>query len=269
MGIPDRESLEKYLLEQVQFVMARYVGQLTSLDKADGSVVTEVDLALQKGIAGKLYSLWPDIPFLGEEMTSEEQQALMSTHQGLLWCLDPLDGTSNFATSLPFYSVSLALLLDGEVVMGIVIDPERKEVFSAERDKGAYCNGKRIARVAQKRPMKSCIANVDFKRLDKPFARSLVTDLPFRSQRNLGSCALEFCWLALDRFQLYLHGGMKLWDYAAGLLILHEAGGFSSTLEGEVVMADHPGSRSVVAANREDLFNEWSDRLKILKNNSA
>jgi myo-inositol-1(or 4)-monophosphatase len=105
--------------------------------------------------------------------------------------------------------------------------------------------------------LKQMIAVVDLKRLRGPVLTSLVTEHPFRSQRNFGSCALEWCWLAAGRFQLYIHGGQKLWDYAAGTLILQESGGMSTSLTGETVFTSTLEPRPVVAAFNSTAYQQW------------
>ncbi len=198
--------------------------------KADGSPVTEADLAVQQRLQEALHKRWPAFLLLGEEMAALDQERLLSASGPGIWCLDPLDGTSNFAGGLPFFSLSLALIRHGTVEQGMVYDPCRKECFSAERGKGAWLNGKPLRLVHSGHQLDACLAVVDFKRLPANLIERLSVKPPYRSQRNLGSVALEWCWLAAQRFQLYLHGGQKLWDHAAGRLILQEAGGAACLL---------------------------------------
>ncbi len=103
--------------------------------KQDGSLLTEADLATNRRIREFLYAYWPEIAFLSEEMELAEQQALLQAG-GSLWCLDPLDGTSNFAAGIPLFAVSLALFQNGEVVLGLTYDPVRDEMFSAQTGAG-------------------------------------------------------------------------------------------------------------------------------------
>jgi myo-inositol-1(or 4)-monophosphatase len=98
---------------------------------------------------------------------------------------------------------------------------------------------------------------IDLKRLAPGLQRRLLEERPFGSQRNLGSCALEWAWLAAGRGHAYIHGGMKLWDYAAGSLILEEAGGYSAAFDGESVFRSNLEPRSVCAAQDEGLFGSW------------
>lgn len=225
--------------------------------KPDGSVVTEADLVVQARLERELGARYPDIDLLGEEMDEARQRALLERDGRLLWCLDPIDGTSNFAGGLPFFSISLALLQGHEPVLGIVYDPIREECFTASKGQGAWLNGQRLVCEPSVLPLRRCLAMVDFKRLGAPLATALATRPPYRSLRYMGSGALEWCWLAAERFHLYLHGRQKLWDYAAGALILTEAGGFASTMEGEPIYAPKVLTRSVVAAPDRRLFDEW------------
>ncbi len=225
--------------------------------KRDGSVVTAADFAMQERIQGELRERWPQYPLLGEEMDRAEQQRLLADPQTPLWCLDPLDGTSNFTTGIPFFSVSLALLEAGKPVLGVVYDPTRDECFSAAKGKGAYLNGDPLITHDTGLNLKQCIAAVDFKRLRPELTDQFFSKPPYGSQRSLGSVALDWCWVSAGRFHVYLHGRQKLWDYAAGSLILDEAGGHSMALDGEPVLRAALESRSAVAALDERLFRDW------------
>jgi myo-inositol-1(or 4)-monophosphatase len=225
--------------------------------KGDGSIVTEADTAMQQRVLEALRECWPQIPLLGEEMTAEEQQALLSDSANGLWLLDPLDGTSNFAAGIPYFCVSLALIRDGEVALGIIYDPLRDECFSAEQGKGAMLNSAPLCVPAPLPPISRAMGLIDFKRLAPGLATRLATEPPYSSQRSFGSGALDWCMIATGRCHLYLHGGQKLWDYAAGQLILAEAGGYSSTLEGDRVMHSALVPRSVVAAPGKELYVLW------------
>jgi myo-inositol-1(or 4)-monophosphatase len=258
MKLPDLRELRALVRMCAQDeIMPRFADVGRHL-KTDGSVVTEADHAMQDRMQRELAAHWPEYAFLGEEMAAHEHAALAaSTEQGL-WVLDPLDGTSNFAAGVPFFSVSLALLVNGRVEIGVVYDPVRDEAFVAGCGCGAWLNGLSMGtRVPLDLPLQRSIAVVDFKRLDPALAARLGAAPPYGSQRNFGSSALDWCWLADGRFHIYLHGGQKLWDYAAGSLILSEAGGRSVTLEGEPVVSAGLGSRSVVAARDHRLFEAW------------
>ncbi len=228
--------------------------------KQDGSIITEADLAMQRRLASALQQLAPEVAFLAEEMTSEEQQMLLQANTPV-WCLDPLDGTRNFASGIPYFSVSLALLRAGQVEMAVVYDPLRKECFSARRGHGAWLNEVPLRLAPTATDIAQATAIVDFKRLDSALATRLVTDPPYSSQRSFGSVALDWCWLAAGRGQLYLHGRSHIWDYAGGQLIFAEAGGHACGLDGEPVFSWSLAPRSCVAAVTAQLFDEWMQWL--------
>ncbi|MBI5040792.1 MAG: inositol monophosphatase family protein [Gammaproteobacteria bacterium] len=230
--------------------------------KADGSILTEADLAMDARLHAELNQTWPDIAFLSEEMDAAEQRLLLAAADRPLWCLDPLDGTSNFAAGIPFFGVSLALLCDGQAQLGLIYDPIRDECFTSRRGEGAWLNGQRLTTAAIGLPLKQCIALIDFKRLTAALRQRLIETPPFHSQRNFGSCALEWAWLAAGRGHVYLHGGQKLWDFAAGSRVLTEAGGTSFTLDGAPVFVARLETRSAVASPDPRLAQTWLDWLR-------
>jgi myo-inositol-1(or 4)-monophosphatase len=235
-----------------------------SHQKADGSLVTEADLATQNAIAAALADATPDIPLLGEEMDHAEQLRRLADADTGVWCLDPLDGTTNFANGFPLFAISLALIRDGEVTLGAVLDPLRDECFCAGRGLGAFLNGQPVQIAQTPGTLKDSIAAVDLKRLATADLVRLGAAAPYRSHRSLGCVALEWCWLAAGRFQLYLHGSQRLWDYAAGRLIATEAGAASVLFEPrQDTRAPCPASglsldpRMAVGATNEALLADW------------
>ena len=225
--------------------------------KDDGSVVTETDHLLQEHIFSELRDNWPDVPVMGEEMEHARQASIVRNGQSRFWTLDPLDGTTNFTMGFPFYGISLALVTAGEVELGVVYDPVRDECFHAVSGGGAFLNGYPLQTVNAGIELHTCVANVDLKRLVGQLAERLVRYPPYRSQRNLGACVLEWCWMAAGRIQLYLHGGQQMWDYAAGSLILREAGGMFSTFKGAPLDCQLFTKRSVIAAINQELYQQW------------
>ena len=195
-------------------------------------------------------------------MDADRQAELLASGKPV-WCLDPLDGTGNFACGIPYYCVSLALLQSGRVELGLVYDPVRDECFTAQHGRGAWLDGKPLAVVESGLVLKQATALVDFKRLESSLATRLVTDIPYASQRSFGSVALDWCWLAAGRSHVYLHGRSHIWDYAAGNLIFSEAGGHSVSLDGQAVFTQALVPRSAVAAVDAGLFEAWCRWLGI------
>jgi len=238
-----------------------YYTRSTADYKSDGSIVTEADLMMQRALTSALAERYPDVLMLGEEFcTSAKHDALHSDDD--FWCLDPIDGTTNFHATMPLFSVSLGLISDGEIVLGIVYDPNRDEFFGAIRGQGVWINGARVERPRQPERLGDCIAFVDFKRLHPAVGSQLVQRPPYKSQRNIGTCALEWAWLAAGRANLLVHGSEQIWDYAAGVLLNHEAGGLSETFTGEPVYLPSLEPRSVIAASNSGLFEKWAAVLR-------
>jgi len=231
--------------------------------KADGSLVTEADLVMQSALAETLQRHWPDIDILGEEMDAATQQKALQQAGTGVWCIDPLDGTSNFSIGVPYYAVSVALLRNNQVEMGVVYDPSRGECFTAVRTQGAWLNGQRLQGQQLSTPLSQGIALVDLKRISGELASRLAASPPYKSQRSFGAVALDWCWLAAGRCHVYLHGQQKLWDYAAGCLILLEAGGSAVTLDGGPVFSPTLQPRSAAAALDPAIFSQWTEWLQM------
>lgn len=241
-------------------IMPRYL-KVTHSRKSDGSLCTEADMAAQNALIRKLQAI-RNVPVMGEEMTTEEQYALWRDGKHGLWCLDPIDGTSNFVRGLPYFAISVALLHEGKSVLGVVYDPVSEELFAAEQGKGAFLNGEELVGRDPVGPMGQALASVDLKRLSTELVRQLAVQPPYCSQRNFGASALDWCYTAAGRYDMYLHGGQKLWDYAAGSLILEEAGGHACCIESDEFSQGDIWQRSVIAARDAKLFNEWRSWIR-------
>lgn len=252
-----REAVRDVAAEEV---MPRY-RKVSHSRKADGSLLTEADVAAQTALMMRLDAI-ESVPFVGEEMTPEQQDAQWARGDAGLWCVDPIDGTSNFVHGVPNFALSVALMRGGRSVLGVIYAPVADEMFWAVRGHGAWLGDERLPVRTEVPAMSGSLANVDFKRLPKPLGSALVAAPPYLSQRNLGSATLEWCYLAAGRIDLYLHGGQKPWDYAAGCLILSEAGGHVTTLDGDDFWDGPAGSRSVVAARDATLFATWLDWIR-------
>lgn len=261
------ESVAKIIKRVAKEEISPRYQNVTREHKSDGSVITEADLAMQRRIAEALKAEWPEYAFLGEEMSAQEHADLFATTKNGLWVLDPLDGTSNFAAGIPYFSVSLALIQDGEITLGVVYDPMRDECFTAAKGQGAYLNGERMTPCEFDFPMKKSIAVIDYKRLTDGLRQQLVASPPYSSQRSFGSVALDWCWMAAGRGHLYLHGSAKLWDYAAGYLVMLESGGNACTLEGEPVFNGTMNGRSAVGSSDKKFFEQWQSWLVAAQKN--
>lgn len=263
MLFPDIEILKPLVKLAAQEILLKDFGHSEFEYKDDGSVLTPADLAMQDRLEQELKQHWPQYAILGEEMADAEQQAVIDQGVGY-WCIDPLDGSSNYAAGLPFFAVSIALIIDQQQYLGLIYDPIRDEMFTAIKGQGAYLNDRLInnqdVRFIEDKPV---VAEIDLKRLPEALAVKLVTESIFASQRNIGSSAIDWCWMSAGRFDIYLHGGQKLWDYAAGSLIFAEAGGHSISLDNEDVFRGKLETRSALACFDEHLFNYWYEWINI------
>ncbi len=253
-------SIEEIVCKHADALLTQYAGRVEAQVKQDGSLVTAIDTQMQQAITKDLNLLMPDIHMLGEEMPYAKQLQVIESGEGF-WCLDPVDGTNNFYHGVPLFAVSLALVKNAEIVLGLVYDPVRKECFSTVKGGPLYINGSAMLKPVQPKILKDCLASVDFKRLESQVSQQIVGSIPFKSQRNVGTCALEWAWLAAGRIQLLLHGGEKLWDYAAGCLLLESSGGLSCSQPGHPVFNHTLTPRQVIAASDELLHQHWLEYL--------
>lgn len=225
--------------------------------KADGSVVTEADFAAQAALVRRLRAIEP-VPAIGEEMAAEEQRAIFASSPRF-WCIDPVDGTKNFSEGVAFFAVSVALMEGVRPVFGTVYDPVADEAFFALRDGGAWLNGERLAVPAEAPPLSRALAEVSLRRDSARLRAAIKKHPPYARRITRGSSALSWCHLAAGRVDVMLHSGQKMWDYAAGSLVLAEAGGGLAAVEQPDFWSADPWRRSAVAARTPALLAEWRD----------
>ena len=200
---------------------------------ASFNLVTEADTQAEDLVIALLMDAMPDAAILSEESNFEQNISVDS-----LWIVDPLDGTTNFAHSIPHYSVSIAYAYKGVLQAGVVYDPSRDELFSASHGDGAFLNGKQIT-VSSQNSLSSSIIGTGFyysrgELMEKTLqALHRLFKAEIHGMRRMGSAALDLCWVACGRFDGYFEYMLSPWDFAAGTLILKEAGGQSCDREGE------------------------------------
>lgn len=198
--------------------------------KAAVNLVTDADRAAEQSIVSAIRQSFPDHRVLAEEGSTAGSAA--SPYQ---WIIDPLDGTTNFAHGFPFYSVSIGLEYAGTCVLGVVLDPVRHELFTAELEAGAWLNGTAI-RVSRTEKLDQSLLVTGFaydirenpnNNLDH-FAR---LSLHSQGVRRTGSAALDLCYVAAGRFDGFWEVKLNPWDMAAGSVILREAGGLATSFK--------------------------------------
>ncbi len=224
--------------------------------KADGSTLTEADELTQHALAERLPEV-RDAPVLGEEMTPAQQAEVWADGGEGLWVIDPVDGTTNFANGIPVFALSIAYLVDGITQFGVTYNPIADESFYASRGAGAWLNGKRLPLRNSVTQLSESVGGADLKRLPPRLSAELATHPPCFSLRNFGSSALEWCYVAAGRLDVYVHGGQMLWDYAVGGLMIEESGGVASSLCGAPLRSDPLAKRSVVVAATPTLHAQW------------
>ena len=204
-------------------------------------LVTEADKGSERLIRNLIATHFPGHSFLGEEGVEPGPEASAAALREAmdaeyLWIVDPIDGTTNFVHGFPFFAVSIALARKGQVIVGVVYDPVRDELFVAERGKGAYLRGKRLKVSAERTLGESLLATGNpadpaMLRLNVHEASALV--YKSRNLRVCGSAALHLAYVAAGRLSGFWEHGLNAWDVAAGSLLVEEAGGHVSAMNGE------------------------------------
>ena len=208
-------------------------GEFAIRKKGAIDLVTEVDVAIEREFRAHIAKAWPDHEVLGEEFGAT---AGADGRTRPCWIFDPIDGTTNFAHGLPIFCASLALEIDGVVQVGAVYDPMRDELYTAERGQGAWMNGQRLAVSSTETLGDSLLVTgfpysvqKDGEAILGLFARFIAEA---RAVRRLGSAALDVCYVAAGRMDGFWEEGLGAWDIAAAALLVEEAGGRISDLEG-------------------------------------
>lgn len=251
-------------IEAVRFaasteILPRY-RSVVATRKDDGSLVTEADHASQRLLVRGLAAV-DEVPVLGEEMARAEQERIFAAG-GRFWCVDPLDGTRNFAHGVPFFAVSVALIEDGRPLFGTVYDPIADEAFFAVRGAGAWLNHRPLRVPRSGPPLSRALAEVSLRAPVNVLRSALKNHPPYATRITSGSATLSWCHLAAARIDVLLSAGQKMWDYAAGALIATQAGAVLSTLEEDDFWATPAFSKSAIAARSPALLAEWRDWVR-------
>jgi myo-inositol-1(or 4)-monophosphatase len=231
-------------------VLLQWKGKTTTREKARCDLVTEADLAAQTAIRSAILRTYPDHDFLGEETFPGEETGSRASE--FRWIVDPLDGTTNYVHGMPSYAVSVALEKIGEIIAACVFDPELDECYTAQQGGGAFVNGEAIGVSACRTLDKAMVAASlppHVPRDSVEIARLVEVIHACQALRRLGSAALNLCYVAQGRLDGYWATSVKIWDIAAGMLIVQEAGGVMTSLTSGPVDFDHPWFAA--AATRE------------------
>ncbi|MEJ2317350.1 MAG: inositol monophosphatase family protein [Gammaproteobacteria bacterium] len=213
-------------------ILMRYLDRLDSLKietKSRNDFVSDVDRAAEEAVIHTISKAYPKHAILAEESGEHDGNAYQ-------WVIDPLDGTTNYLHGFPQFAVSIALREKGQLLCGVVYDPVREELFHATRGEGAYLNDRRI-RVTARKGMQGALlgTGIPFRDLrHKEAYFGMMQDLIVDSAgvRRPGSAALDFAWLAAGRIDGFWELGLSEWDFAAGALLVREAGGMVTDISG-------------------------------------
>ena len=207
---------------------------IKSEEKAKNDYVTEVDRAVEREILYHLRKAYPDHQFIGEE--SGVSAGKNSDYQ---WFIDPIDGTTNFIYGIPHYAISIGCQYKGRLEHGVVLDPAKREEFTASRGKGAMLNGRRLRVSARKGLEGALIATgIPFNEKSMPYLQPYLNSMEDILQRQssgirrMGAASLDLAYVAAGRFDGFWEINLQPWDMAAGILLVTESGGFVSDFAG-------------------------------------
>ncbi len=217
----DRFKFALHLAKEVSSMLLSEVRNAHLITaKAVNDYVTESDRKVEEFIRSRISSSFPEDEMLGEEYG-------ITGSSSSIWIIDPIDGTVDFMNHFPCYTVSIAYMEDGEIIFGVVAVPEHGEIFSAEKGKGAFLNGKRIeaSTISQGKALAIMVPPHRFhSELDAYLGRMRKLYEIYSDMRSLGSAAISLCYLASGRVSCYYEKFLHIYDVAAGILIAREAG---------------------------------------------
>ncbi|OQM75104.1 inositol monophosphatase family protein [Manganibacter manganicus] len=228
--------------------LSRDFGEVQNLQvsmKGPGDYVSQADRKAEETIFAELSKARPGYSFLMEERGTVEGSD--DQHR---WIVDPLDGTTNFLHGIPLFAISIALERQGQIVAGVVYNPAMDELYTAERGGGAFMNDRRL-RVAARTKLSDAVIGCGLPHLGRGHHGNFLVELrnvmgEAAGIRRFGSASLDLCYLAAGRMDGFWETGLSAWDIAAGILMIREAGGFVSDMDGSQAMLENG---SLVAGN--------------------
>jgi len=204
--------------EKASKVLIRDFGEIEKLQvskKGPSDFVTNSDIKAEKIIIEELKKARPNYSIISEENGTENNKDKNNT-----WIIDPIDGTINFLHGIPHFAISIALKSNDEIISGLIFDPIKNEIFFAEKENGAFFNNHRI-RVSKKNEINNCLFATGGEIKQE-------LDLPYRKS---GCAALDMAYVAAGRYDGYFQHNLNLWDIAAGIIIVNEAGGVLNKID--------------------------------------
>ncbi len=207
--------------EKASKVINRDFGEIENLQvakKGPKDFVTKTDKRVEKILIDELSKTKKNYSFI-----TEETGTILNKNKDIFWIIDPIDGTTNFLHGIPHFAISVALQINKEIVIGLIVDPIKNEIFYAEKDNGSYINNSRI-RVSNKSNIDECLFSSN--------SDGVKNLHPKLNLRNTGCAALDLAYVGCGRFDGYFHDKINLWDVAAGKIIIEEAGGKVNNIDG-------------------------------------
>ena len=215
--------------------------------KDDNSIVSLADIESERLINDSIKKHYPDHSIIGEETGASIQES------DYTWCVDPLDGSTNFSIHYPFFSISIALLYKNRPIVGVVYFPPQDELYYASENGGAFLNDKKI-NVSKEDALSRAIIAFSNSREESDLRLISQLFLEFRllkqKLRHFGSAALELCYVAAGRIEAFIGLGVNIWDVAAGILLIKEAGGKITDFKGDKFILDRKNKTLLASNNR-------------------
>ena len=213
--------------------LIRDFGEIEKLQvsvKGPSNFVTNADIKAEKIIIEELMKAKKNYSII-----SEEDGSKINSDSENVWIIDPIDGTSNFLHGIPHFAISIALKSNNEIISGLIYDPIKDEMFYAEKNNGAFFNNQRI-KVSKKREIENCLFATGGK-------EKVISDF---ITRKTGSAALDMAYVAAGRYDGYFQNNLNLWDVAAGIIIIKEAGGIVN----EINLSNHNNIKIIASSSR-------------------
>ena len=213
--------------------LIRDFGEIEKLQvsvKGPSNFVTNADIKAEKIIIEELMKAKKNYSIISEEDVSK-----INSDSKNVWIIDPIDGTSNFLHGIPHFAISIALKSNNEIISGLIYDPIKDEMFYAEKNSGAFFNNQRI-KVSKKREIENCLFATGGK-------EKVISDF---ITRKTGSAALDMAYVAAGRYDGYFQNNLNVWDVAAGIIIIKEAGGIVN----EINLSNHSNIKIIASSSR-------------------
>ena len=213
--------------------LIRDFGEIEKLQvsvKGPSNFVTNADIKAEKIIIEELMKAKKNYSII-----SEEDGSKINSDSENVWIIDPIDGTSNFLHGIPHFAISIALKSNNEIISGLIYDPIKDEMFYAEKNNGAFFNNQRI-KVSKKKEIENCLFATGGK-------EKIISDF---ITRKTGSAALDMAYVAAGRYDGYFQNNLNLWDVAAGIIIIKEAGGIVN----EINLSNHSNIKIIASSSR-------------------